>query len=176
MPITVLLADDTEIMRNAVRRLLESEPGIEIVGETADFDQTIKLLTDLRPHVVVMDLSMPAAFGASPSAVKNSFAASASRLLLISIWDDEDSKALAAFYGSAILLNKRNLEEMNSSRQLNAKSRSVSRSVFRGSYHTGEIKAIRYPAFAMPVRLLQSHHARYGRRSPYRRGDCRESV
>ena len=109
MPITVLLADDTEIMRMAVRRLLESEPGIEIVGEAADFDQAIKLLTNLRPQVVVMDLSMPAAFGASPSAVKSSFAASASRLLLISIWDDEDSKALAVFYGSEILLDKRNL-------------------------------------------------------------------
>lgn len=109
MPITVLLADDTEIMRKAVRRLLESEPGIEIIGEAADFDQTIKLLTDLRPQVVVMDLSLPAAFGASPSTVKSSFAGSASSLLLISIWHDQDAKALAAFYGSAILLDKRNL-------------------------------------------------------------------
>ena len=109
MPITVLLADDTEIMRIAVRRLLESEPGIEIVGEATNFDQTMKLLADVRPQVVVMDLSMPAAFGASPAAIKSSFAARASRLLLISIWDDEDSKALAAAYGSEILLDKRNL-------------------------------------------------------------------
>lgn len=109
MPITVLLADDTEIMRKAIRRVLESEPEIEIVGETANFDQTIKLLTDLRPQVVVMDLSMPAAFGVSPEAVKISFAASTTRLLLISIWDDDDSKTLAAFYGSSSLLDKRDL-------------------------------------------------------------------
>jgi len=109
MPITVLLADDTEFMRKAIRRVLESEPEIEVVGEAADFHQTIKLMAALRPQVVVMDLGILRAFGAGPSAVRSSFSESASRLLLISIWDDEDSKALAAFYGSVTLLDKRSL-------------------------------------------------------------------
>ena len=106
MPITVLLADDADVMRRAIRRVLESEPGIEIIGETADFAQTVKMATDLKPQVVVMDLHMPDATRVAPSDVKASFASSASQLLAISIWDDEDSQALAKAYGAVAFLDK----------------------------------------------------------------------
>ena len=109
MPITVLLADDADVMRRAIRRVLESEPGIEIIGETADFAQTIKMTTDLKPQIVVMDLHMPDASRVTPSDVKASFASSASQLLAISIWDDEDSQALAKAYGAVAFLDKVNL-------------------------------------------------------------------
>jgi DNA-binding NarL/FixJ family response regulator len=109
MPITVLLADDAAVMRQAIRRVLESEPGIEIIGETADFAQTIKMATDLKPQVVVMDLHMPNASRVTPSDVKASFASSASQLLAISIWDDEGSQALAKTYGAVAFLDKVNL-------------------------------------------------------------------
>jgi len=59
MPITVLLADDAAIMRRAIRNVLESDPEIKIVGETADFARTIQMAADLKPQVVVMDLHMP---------------------------------------------------------------------------------------------------------------------
>lgn len=109
MPITVLLADDAAVMRKAIRRVLESEPEIEIIGETADFAQTIKMTADLKPQVVVMDLHMPDAFRVTPSDVKASFESSASQLLAISIWDDEDSKALAKTYGAVAFLDKTTL-------------------------------------------------------------------
>ncbi len=109
MPITVLLADDAAVVRKAIRRVLESEPEIEIIGETTDFAQTIKMTTDLKPQVVVMDLHMPDASGTTPSDVKASIASSASQLLAISIWDDEDSKALAKAYGAVAFLDKMNL-------------------------------------------------------------------
>jgi DNA-binding NarL/FixJ family response regulator len=109
MPITVLLADDTAVMRKAIRRLLESEPGIEIIGETADFAQTIKMTTDLKPQVIVMDLHMPDASRVTPSDVKAGLASGASQLLAISIWDDEDSQALAKAYGAVAFLDKMSL-------------------------------------------------------------------
>jgi DNA-binding NarL/FixJ family response regulator len=106
MSITVLLADDHEIVRKAIRRVLESEPEIEIVGEAEDFVQTIKMATVLKPQVVVMDLHMPDASLVTPSDVKASLASSASQLLAISIWDDEDSQALAKAYGAVAFLDK----------------------------------------------------------------------
>jgi len=56
MPITVLLTDDKEAVRNSIRMLLESDPEIRIVGEAANFQQTIQSATDLKPQIVVMDL------------------------------------------------------------------------------------------------------------------------
>jgi DNA-binding NarL/FixJ family response regulator len=109
MPITVLLADDVAVIRKAIRRVLESEPGIEIIGETADFAHTVKMTTDLKPQVVVMDLHMPDAFRVTPSDVKAGFASSASQLLAISIWDDEDSQELAKAYGAVALIDKMSL-------------------------------------------------------------------
>jgi DNA-binding NarL/FixJ family response regulator len=109
MTITVLLADDAPVIRKAIRRLLESEPEIEIVGETSDFAQTIKMTTDLKPQIVVMDLHMPNEPRVTPSDVRISFASSASQLLAISIWDDEDSKALAKTYGAVAFLDKTTL-------------------------------------------------------------------
>lgn len=42
MPITVLLSDDKEVMRSSIRLLLDSDAGIRIVGEAANFQQTIQ--------------------------------------------------------------------------------------------------------------------------------------
>ena len=70
------------------------------------FAQTVKMATDLKPQVVVMDLHMPDATRVAPSDVKASFASSASQLLAISIWDDEDSQALAKAYGAVAFLDK----------------------------------------------------------------------
>lgn len=109
MSITILLADDTEFMRTAIRRLLETDSEIDIVGEVADFDQTVEAMAILKPEVVIMDLHMPEESGITPELVRAAFASSESRLLAISIWDDEDSKVLAVKYGSPILLAKRNL-------------------------------------------------------------------
>ena len=109
MPITVLLADDAAVMRKAIRRVLESEPEIEIICETADFAQTVKMTIDLKPQVVVMDLHMPDVSRVAPSDVKAAFASGAAQLLAISIWDDEDSQALAKAYGAVAFLDKMSL-------------------------------------------------------------------
>lgn len=57
--IRVLLADDHALMRAGVRMLLESEPGMEIVGEAGTGEEAIAKAAELLPDVVVMDLSMP---------------------------------------------------------------------------------------------------------------------
>ena len=106
MPISVLLADDTAIMRKAVRSFLDSHSDLVVVGEAADFAATMHLIETLRPNVVVMDLHMPDEFKIKPTDVKSQLRKAASRLLAISIWDDDDSRALADSLGAAALLNK----------------------------------------------------------------------
>jgi len=58
-PITVLLAEDHKTVREAVRNLLEAEDDIEVVGEAKNGRQAVEMTKQLRPDVVVMDITMP---------------------------------------------------------------------------------------------------------------------
>lgn len=58
-PITVVLADDHVLFRQALRHLLESEPDIEIVGEAGDGSTAIGIAEKEHPDVILMDISMP---------------------------------------------------------------------------------------------------------------------
>ena len=57
--ITVLLAEDHMIVREGLRRLLDAESDIEVVGEAATGRQAVVLARKLQPAVVVMDIGMP---------------------------------------------------------------------------------------------------------------------
>ena len=58
-PIHILIADDHLIVREGLRLILETADGFEVVGEAADGAECLRLLTDLAPDVVLMDLQMP---------------------------------------------------------------------------------------------------------------------
>jgi len=57
--IRVFLVDDHTVVRQGLRRILESDDEIEIVGEAGDGRTALELVQKLRPHVVVMDVAMP---------------------------------------------------------------------------------------------------------------------
>jgi DNA-binding NarL/FixJ family response regulator len=57
--ITVLLSEDHEIVREGLRKLLETELDIEVVGEADTGRQAVALTKKLHPAVVVMDIAMP---------------------------------------------------------------------------------------------------------------------
>jgi len=57
--ITVLLAEDHEIVREGLRKLMEAEGDITVVGEAETGRQAVALTLKLRPQVVVMDIAMP---------------------------------------------------------------------------------------------------------------------
>jgi DNA-binding NarL/FixJ family response regulator len=57
--ITVLLVDDHSLVRRGFRRMLEDESDMEVVGEAGDGEESIKLVKQLKPQVVVMDCALP---------------------------------------------------------------------------------------------------------------------
>src|SRR5205085_7988207 len=57
--ITVLLVDDHALVRRGFRRMLEDDPGISVVAEASDGEEAVRLATELRPRVIVMDCAMP---------------------------------------------------------------------------------------------------------------------
>jgi DNA-binding NarL/FixJ family response regulator len=66
--IRVLLAEDHTLVRQGFRRILEDEPRISVVGEASTGLSAIQLARELKPHIVVMDLSMPELGGLEASA------------------------------------------------------------------------------------------------------------
>lgn len=61
--IRVLLVDDQELVRAGFRVILQSEPGIEVVGEARDGAEAVELAAQLRPDVICMDVQMPGVDG-----------------------------------------------------------------------------------------------------------------
>ncbi len=59
MTIRILLADDHAIFLQGLCALLEPEPGVEIVGKSSDGREAVKAVRKLKPHLVIMDTSMP---------------------------------------------------------------------------------------------------------------------
>ncbi|NPV10129.1 MAG: response regulator transcription factor [Anaerolineae bacterium] len=62
-PIRVVLADDHAVVRRGIREFLETEAGIEVVGEASDGQEAQEMIEALRPDVAVLDVRMPKATG-----------------------------------------------------------------------------------------------------------------
>jgi DNA-binding NarL/FixJ family response regulator len=60
----IVLADDHEVVRSGLRALVDATTGMEVVGEARDGDEACRRAAELRPDVVVMDVSMPVLDGA----------------------------------------------------------------------------------------------------------------
>jgi DNA-binding NarL/FixJ family response regulator len=106
MPITVLLTDDEEAVRSSIRRLLDSDPQIQTVGEAVNFQQMIQRAIELKPQIVVLDLRMADNSSVNPQEIKSQLNTLGSRLIAISFWDDACTQALAESLGAATLLDK----------------------------------------------------------------------
>jgi chemotaxis response regulator CheB len=70
LPIKVLLADDSEVIHRAIERHLKLEPEIELVALAKDFSHAVRLVRELSPDVVVLDLRMTAAVDANDDGIR----------------------------------------------------------------------------------------------------------
>jgi two-component system, NarL family, nitrate/nitrite response regulator NarL len=57
--IRIVIADDHPIFRDGLRRLLETEPDLKVIGEACDGAEAVKLAKQLKPDILLLDLAMP---------------------------------------------------------------------------------------------------------------------
>ncbi len=62
-PIRVLVADDHAVVREGIRHVLSGAAGFEVVAEVTDGSDVLRLTGEHRPHVIVLDITMPGASG-----------------------------------------------------------------------------------------------------------------
>ena len=103
--ITILLADDHNIIRHGIRALLTLEADFEIVGEAITGRQAISLTEQLSPNVVVMDLSMPLLNGME-AARQIALNCPETKVIVLSAHDDKEHVGQAMVAGAAGYLLK----------------------------------------------------------------------
>jgi len=87
--LTVLIADDHPLVRDALRQALDAEEDMQIVAEAADGEEAVKLASELKPDVAVMDIVMPRLNGIEATRKIKQIAPDIAILILTAYDDDE---------------------------------------------------------------------------------------
>ncbi|KRB45928.1 response regulator transcription factor [Terrabacter sp. Root181] len=98
-PIRVVVADDQSLVRAGLRLILESEPGIAVVGEAEDGDEAVSSCLETDPDVVLMDIRMPGLDGIG--ATRRLYDTGARARVLVLTTFDADAYVYAALRAGA---------------------------------------------------------------------------
>lgn len=105
MSIRVVLVDDQAMVRTGLRMVLAAEPDIEVVGEAADGAAGVRVVTELRPDVVLLDVRMPGVDGLE--AARRIVAAELpTRIVVLTTFDEDEYVAAALRAGVSGFLLK----------------------------------------------------------------------
>jgi DNA-binding NarL/FixJ family response regulator len=85
----VVLADDHDVVRQGLKRLLDRAPEIEVVGEASDGLEALKTVKDLKPDVLLLDIEMPVMDGIEVARRIQSMNVKV-RILVLSAYDDRE--------------------------------------------------------------------------------------
>jgi DNA-binding NarL/FixJ family response regulator len=108
----VLLVDDHDLFRTGLRNLLEEHRGIQVIGEGATGTEAVKLVRELAPDVVVMDLNMPSMSGVE--ATRHITALSPLTRVIVLTISDQDADVIDAIVAGACgyLLKDASIEDV----------------------------------------------------------------
>jgi DNA-binding NarL/FixJ family response regulator len=111
MTIQVLLVDDQELFREGVRVIVDAQEGMEVVGTAADGVGAVRLVDDLSPDVVLMDIRMPEMDGVEATRQiflpdRTARRAKPVRVVVLTTFNLDDRAATAIRYGASGFLLK----------------------------------------------------------------------
>ncbi|WP_174819892.1 response regulator [Paenibacillus koleovorans] len=86
--VNIVIADDHQLLREGVKRILNMEVDFEVIGECGDGIQVVELANELRPDVVLMDINMPIENGVVATERLKQFFPEI-KVIILSIHDDE---------------------------------------------------------------------------------------
>ncbi len=109
-PIRVLLVDDHAVLRAGLRALLEAEPDLAVVGEAGTGEEGVLKAEQLRPDVVVMDLSMPG-MGGLEAVRQIATLQTGTRVLVLTMHGEEEHLLPVLEAGGSGYVNKRSADE-----------------------------------------------------------------
>ena len=110
VPIKVLLADEAELMRRAIRFVLGQQEGIKVVGEASSLEAAIQKATELGPHVVVLDLNTANRDHTPLTEVRSLL--NGAKILGIAFGSEDSTAELAYRIGAAKVLDKKIVLEL----------------------------------------------------------------
>lgn len=107
--IRVILVDDVEQVRQALRERLNFEPDIEVIGEAESGEAALELAARLQPDVVVMDIKMPQGDGINTARQLGAISPN-SRIVMLSLYDDPINRRRAKEAGARAFIGKQDDE------------------------------------------------------------------
>ena len=109
MRVNVFLADDSEMMRDAIRTLLSKREDIAVVGEASNIRETIQKTAELHPDLIIFDVHLVGEDRIPLTGAKSLL--NGAKVLAISLSTDDETRELAASVGAVKLLDKMYLSD-----------------------------------------------------------------
>lgn len=130
MSITVFLADDHAVVRDGLRALLEAQPDISVIGDAANGREAVRLVAQLCPNVVVLDIAMPDLNGIEAARQIREVCPSA-QVIILSMYSTTEHvfRALQAGACGYLLKESAGIEVVNAVRAVHASHRYLSQKV-----------------------------------------------
>jgi DNA-binding NarL/FixJ family response regulator len=107
-PISIVIADDSEVYREMLKMVIEAFPGLEVLGSVGDGCQALEMVAARRPQLVLLDLQLRGLNGLQSMALIREYHP-ATRVIIITGDDSDDVRATCLAQGANGFISKRRL-------------------------------------------------------------------